>query len=104
MERAKSKIAKAKDNVEKYMLMSSLQDRNETLFYKLLSSDLEAYAPIIYTPTVGVGCLQFGFMYRRPRGLYITSKDKGHILQTLFNWSETDVQVSRIVPILLVEL
>lgn len=49
-----------------------MHDRNEVLFYKLLMNDLEKYAPIIYTPTVGVACQEYGSLYRRPRGLYVS--------------------------------
>lgn len=63
-----------------------LQDTNERLFYSLLNTDIEKYMPIIYTPTVGLACQKFGLAYRRPRGLFVSIHDKGHIKKVIGNW------------------
>ncbi|MGL5585229.1 MAG: NAD-dependent malic enzyme [Plesiomonas sp.] len=59
-------------DIEKYIFLRSLQDRNETLFYALLSQHVEQMTPIIYTPTVGKACQEFSHRYQKPRGLFIT--------------------------------
>uniref|UniRef100_A0A5K3F190 Malic enzyme n=1 Tax=Mesocestoides corti TaxID=53468 RepID=A0A5K3F190_MESCO len=80
------------DDLGRYNTLMSLQDRNEKLFYKTVRSNLEYLIPLIYTPTVGKACLNYGMILRRPRGLYITINDKGHVRSILRNWPEKRVK------------
>jgi malate dehydrogenase (oxaloacetate-decarboxylating)(NADP+) len=81
------------DDLEKYIFMMGLLDRNETLFYRVLLDHLAELMPIIYTPTVGQACLEYGHIFRRSRGLFISANDRGRILQILQNWPSDDVRV-----------
>ena len=80
-------------DIERYIFLMALQDRNETLFYRTVIDNIEEIMPLIYTPTVGQACREFAHIFRRPRGFYITPNDKGQIRSMLDNWPEEDVRV-----------
>lgn len=87
LQRVLGNLRRKTDNLEKYIFLTTLQNRNETLFYKLLVEHLEEVMPLIYTPTVGQACLEYASIFRRPRGLFITIEDKGRIREILHNWT-----------------
>ena len=83
--RAYNNYLRAGDDVRRYMFLAALQDRNETLFCRLVLDHLEEMVPIIYTPTVGKACEQYSHIYRRARGLYVSIEDRGRVAEMLRN-------------------
>jgi malate dehydrogenase (oxaloacetate-decarboxylating)(NADP+) len=80
-------------DLEKYIFLVALQDRNQTLFYRVLTEHLEEMMPIIYTPTVGLACQEFVHIYRRPKGIFVSDKNKGRFSEILQNWPNKEVRV-----------
>ncbi len=93
LDRVLDNFRRKTSDLEKYIYLVSLQERNEALFYRLVTENLEEMMPIIYTPTVGLACQKYGHIFRRPRGLYITNHDRGQIKSLLQNWPRSDVRV-----------
>jgi len=91
MKRVMANFHRWTNDLDKYIYLMSLQDRNEKLFYRALTENVELMMPIVYTPTVGLACQKFGLTFRKPRGLYITIHDLGHVYDILCNWPRSDV-------------
>jgi malate dehydrogenase (oxaloacetate-decarboxylating)(NADP+) len=93
MPRVLENLRRKPNDIEKYIFMMALLDRNETLFYRFLLDHLAELMPIIYTPTVGQACLEYAHLFRRSRGLYVSANDRGRIARILRNWPSDDVRV-----------
>jgi malate dehydrogenase (oxaloacetate-decarboxylating)(NADP+) len=92
MERIEGHVDSLSTDLDKYIYLSDLQERNESLFYALLQKDPVKYMPIVYTPTVGLACQTFGRIYRRPKGMFISVRNRGMMAEVLRNWPERDVR------------
>ncbi|MDE3084148.1 MAG: NAD-dependent malic enzyme, partial [Verrucomicrobiota bacterium] len=84
--RSLAAISRKQDTLEKYIYLANLQNRNEVLFYRLVLDHVEEMIPLIYTPTVGQACLEYGAIFRRSRGMFITLKERGRIAEILRLW------------------
>lgn len=92
VERVMEHLDAKPNDLERYIYLIGLSDRNETLFYRAVMSDPARFIPILYDPTVADACLTFGHIYRRARGMYITREMKGRIAEVLRNWPVRDVR------------
>ena len=90
--RRHDEIARLNDDLLKYLVLSDLQARNETLYYAVLMSDPATYMPIVYTPTVGEACQKFGHIFRQPRGIYLPITKRGRLKELLASWPDKDVR------------
>lgn len=80
-------------DIERYIFMMALQDRNEALFYRTIIDHLRKIMPLVYTPTVGQAGQEYGHIFRSSRGLYVSAEDGGSIDRVLENWPERGVRV-----------
>ncbi|ONM57457.1 Malic enzyme [Zea mays] len=77
----------------KWRILNRLHDRNETMYYKVLIDNIEEYAPIVYTPTVGLVCQNYSGLFRRPRGMYFSAEDRGEMMSMVYNWPADQVDM-----------
>ena len=80
-------------DLARYLYLISLQDRNEMLFYRVVMNNIEEMMPLIYTPTVGQACQEFQHIYRKPRGFYISWRERGRIEEILHNWPHKEAKI-----------
>jgi malate dehydrogenase (oxaloacetate-decarboxylating)(NADP+) len=86
VERVLTNLRSLPSDLEKYVALNSLHDRNEALFFRIVCDHIDEIQPLIYTPTVGLACQRFGLIFQRPRGLFISANDRGRIAEILDNW------------------
>lgn len=80
------------NDLQKYLFLSDLQARNETLFYAVVMADPATYVPLVYTPTVGEACQKFDHIFRATRGMYIPITARGRVRELLANWPLKDIR------------
>ena len=93
VQRSLASLRRKQDNLDKYIYLTNLQNRNEVLFYRLVVDNVEEMVPLIYTPTVGQACLEYGAIYRRPRGIFLTLRERGRIAEVLRLWPRDGVRL-----------
>jgi malate dehydrogenase (oxaloacetate-decarboxylating)(NADP+) len=93
VERVMTNLERLPRDIDRYMQLSALQERNERLFYQTVMAHVERILPLIYTPTVGEACREFSHIARDPKGFFITPADRGQIRRILGNWPQRDIRV-----------
>lgn len=90
--RINDELSHLDEDLHRYLLLSDLQARNETLYYAVLMSDPARFIPLVYTPTVGEACQKFDHIFRAARGLYLPISASGRLHELLANWPVEDVR------------
>ncbi len=93
LHRAMENMRRKYYDIERYIFLSALQNRNERLYYRAIIEHIEEVMPLVYTPTVGQACKEFAAIFRQPKGLYISAHDRGNVSEILANWPEPDVRI-----------
>jgi malate dehydrogenase (oxaloacetate-decarboxylating)(NADP+) len=86
VERVLVNLRSLPNDLEKYIALNSLHDRNEALFFRAVCDNIDEIQPLIYTPTVGLACQRYGLIFQRPRGMFISANDRGRVAELLANW------------------
>lgn len=92
IERVLGHLAAKPNDIERYVYLQELSQRNETLFFATLMSDPARFVPIVYDPTIADACLTYGHLYRQPQGMYLTRHMAGRFAKVLRNWPRRDVR------------
>src|ERR1019366_7084435 len=85
VKRCLMQLSKKQNDIERYIFLSQLSDDNQTLFFKVVGSDPTRFIPILYDPTIAAACLEFGEIYRKPNGIYLTIEQRGRAKEVLSN-------------------
>ena len=93
LKRVMHQLGNKNTDLDRYIYLMNLLDRDETLFYRTIMSDPTRFLPIVYDPTIGEACLKFGHIFRSPRGMYISIERRGQVKEILRNWPVKDVRV-----------
>ncbi|HEU5180322.1 MAG TPA: NAD-dependent malic enzyme [Candidatus Polarisedimenticolia bacterium] len=93
IQRVLTNLERLPRDIDRYMLLSGLQERNEGLFYRLVIDHIGTIMPLIYTPTVGEACKEFSHIARQPKGFWITPRERGKMRRILGNWPQKDIRV-----------
>src|SRR5262245_41294815 len=93
VDRVMANLERLPRDIDRYMQLSALQERNERLFYQTVIAHLDRILPLIYTPTVGEACREFSHLAREPKGFFITPDDRGNIRRILANWPCKNIRV-----------
>lgn len=81
------------NDLDRYVYMEGLHDRNETLYYRVLLDHIRELTPIIYTPVVGQACQQFGHIYRHARGMYFNVSSRANFKEMVYNWDQEQIDI-----------
>jgi len=93
VKRVHAQFRRLSNDLEKFVNLNSLHDRNEALYFRLVSDNPDEMMPIIYTPVVGLACQNYGQIFQRPRGMFISARDRGRIESVLRNWPHRPVGI-----------
>ncbi|MCG6876591.1 MAG: NAD-dependent malic enzyme [Betaproteobacteria bacterium] len=93
VERVLENLRQLPTALDKFINLNGLHDRNEALFFRVVSDHPDEMMPLIYTPTVGLACQRFAHIFQRPRGMFISTGDRGRIAPVLRNWPQRDVRI-----------
>jgi malate dehydrogenase (oxaloacetate-decarboxylating)(NADP+) len=93
VDRVMTNLDRLPRDIDRFMMLSSIQERNQSLFYNTVISHIDRILPLIYTPTVGEACKEFSHIARDPKGFFITPDDRGSIYRILGNWPARDIRV-----------